>query len=243
MTTTQIHVATTGRRLVATGKVSNVQTRYSGAALSDFDEAVADVAMMDGVTRVELIVDAPTGLASGLDELRGAREDIREALGRRSLAVAEAAPVLLDQGWSQRDAANLLGLSISAVRSMSEPSSEKVHGASLLGDEPVVLDGDSMTIGAWDVDGDRLIADGKVRVSGLARAVQDRWIEFHGWEHQPGEEPETSDAKTSDSEDDAEDAGTADAESTTSAESADAEAEAEAEDADGSVNDEVEVID
>lgn len=214
MTTTQIHVATTGRRLIATGKVGNVQTRYSGAALSDFDEAVADVAMMDGVTRVELIVDAPTGLSSGLDELRAARSEIREALGRRSVAVAEAAPLLLSQGWSQRDAANLLGLSISAVRSMSETDSEKVHGASLLGDDPVVLDGDSMTIGAWDVDGDRLVADGKVRVSGLGRAVQDRWVEFHGWEYQPGEEPETPASKTTDAEDSQDDADPVDVEAT-----------------------------
>lgn len=176
--TIDIRVSESASRLVGIATVDGVKTRYVEKSLADFDQDVVDVALSEPGATIRLMTAGTGDIAPSLNKLREARETIRTALADRESVVREAMESLETLGWSQKDAARVLGLSINMVRGMLAEDGP-VHGSSVLGDEPSVLDGDDLVVGEWSVNGDEITTEA-CQIAGMSQRVRQMWAKAKG---------------------------------------------------------------
>lgn len=180
-----INVSVVGRRLKSAALVSEgVYVTAYADRLANFDDAVVDVATeaVGSGSGVRLVFEVSKELGEQVDSVGKARKSLEAGLSKRAEAVAAAGPALAAAGFTQHDAASLLGVPRNAYREFTAGNDGELWGKSVLGQEPVSVDGGVLVLGAWVVDGDQLVVhpDYPVLIEGLGSAVTRRWESLYG---------------------------------------------------------------
>lgn len=196
-----INVSRVGRRLKGVASVDGALVVSFADRLAGFADAVVNVAAeLDGAedAGVRLVFDVDASLAEAVAAVADAREVLESALIERAEAVAAAGPALTGAGFTQGDAAVLLGLHRNAYREIVLSGSSKVKGEpgadsekvavselwgrSVLGQEPASMDAGGMVLGGWVFKGERLVVAKRfpVAVEGLALEVSRGWEKLMG---------------------------------------------------------------
>lgn len=211
----EIRVSESMSRLVGIAEVDGAKTRYVEKSLADFDQDVVDVGLVSGSdVRIRLVSTGAGDIAPSLGRLTDARAAIRSALEERAEAVRESMTALEGLGWSQKDAARVLGLSQNMARSILNAEGT-VHGSSVLGDDPAVLDGDDLVVGEWVLEGTDL-STVACQIAGMSQRVSQLWAKANGFD-KAQKKSSTEDAKAEvHCEDEADESDESDTESETS---------------------------
>lgn len=180
-----INVSVVGRRLKSAALVAEgvYVTAYSDR-LANFDDAVVDVAteVVGSGSGVRLVFEVSKELAEQVDSVGKARRSLEASLSKRAEAVAASGPALAAAGFTQHDAASLLGVPRNAYREFTAGTDGELWGKSVLGQEPVSVEGGVLVLGAWVSDGEQLVVhpDYPVLIEGLGAAVTRRWESLYG---------------------------------------------------------------
>ena len=175
----EIRVSESRSRLVGIAEVDGAKTRYVEKSLADFDQDVVDVGLVsESDVRIRLVSTGAGAIAPSLGRLTEARSAIQSALEERAEAVRESMTALEGLGWSQKDAARVLGLSQNMARSILNAEGT-VHGSSVLGDDPAVLDGDDLVVGEWVLEGTEL-STVACQIAGMSQRVSQLWAKANG---------------------------------------------------------------
>lgn len=179
-----IHVSVVSRRLKGSALVGGEKVGWFASRLADFDDAVVDVAAsLEPGQGVRLLFAVDEKLRELFASVAKARKELEEALGARAAAVGLAGPALVASGFTQRDAAGLLGVPRTAYASLVSPrDGEELWGKAVLGIAPADVAGDSLILGAWVLDEEGLVVpkDSAVLVEGLRAAVEKKWERAFG---------------------------------------------------------------
>lgn len=212
-----INVSRVGRRLKGVASVDGALLVSFADRLAGFSDAVVNVAAElagSDDAGVRLVFDVDASLAEAVAAVADAREVLESALVERAEAVAAAGPALTGAGFTQGDAAVLLGLHRNAYREIvlsgsakgsksgQESDADKVSvselwGRSVLGQEPASMDAGGMVLGGWVFKGERLVVAKKfpVAVEGLAVEVSRGWEKLMGpFEPEPVEDKPGNDS-------------------------------------------------
>lgn len=193
-----IQVSRSAFRLRGTATFKGDTYRYTAKNMADFDEAVVDGAMLDGVDAVEITTTVSDDAASAVDEISKAREVIEERLRERQSAVRKGVEALEADGWSRKDAARIVGVNVNALAGLiADDEGAGVHGISVLGEAPADIGSDAaLVLGRWVRDGDALAREGEVRVSRLNSRVQALWSAATGYTPESDEDADDDEAET-----------------------------------------------
>ncbi len=179
-----IHVSVASRRLKGSALVDGERVGWFASRLAEFDDAVVDVAAsLDEGQGVRLLFAVGEDLRELFASVAKAREELEVALGARAAAVGLAGPALVASGFTQRDAAGLLGVPRPAYTSLVSPrDGEELWGKAVLGAAPADVAGDSLVLGAWVLGEEGLVVpeDSAVLVEGLRVAVERKWERAFG---------------------------------------------------------------
>lgn len=179
-----IHVSVASRRLKGSALIDGERVGWFASRLAEFDDAVVDVAAsLETGQGVRLLFAVGEDLRELFASVAKAREELEVALGARAAAVGLAGPALVASGFTQRDAAGLLGVPRPAYTSLVSPrDGEELWGKAVLGAAPADVAGDSLVLGAWVLGEDGLVVpeDSAVLVEGLRGAVERKWERAFG---------------------------------------------------------------
>lgn len=193
-----ISVSKFGRRMRGVAVVAGERVKVHADRLADFGDAVVDVAtevVEAGLEDwgVRLVFEVSEELAEQVASVHAARAALDKALGERAEAVGLAAAALAEAGFTQNDAAGMLGVTRTAFRDFLNPVEGEPWGKSVLCSEPAAVASGAMVIGGWVPDEvGRLVVDKDfpVLIEGLGADVSRLWERAFG----PFETPQEQDA-------------------------------------------------